>query len=349
MPDVLRCAQVCKLWQEAVNESTIWRSVTLSRYSLNLDKMVSFLQDVGTKHLRITECEISDDNCFKSPPAEKVMKQTEALLNPEEWGALRVSVQVSPGSSELDLYIWESTSSLFKELRPHKLTCLSKLGMLKSLVLTKIFTLQRDHYRKKPTFASAPESGECSTLRSFIEYHMEKSHPLNYLSFLICECPKFSLMKTISDLRFLPNLYGLHLLDIHIADGFESALQLCTNLKILRVSPLFRKRYAARDNGRIFEGVKKLNLTNFIWIFSNEYTTQCDKLVSEEMSEIVQAYVDPDFLLPIVGDPDFLRDDLPGLEHRLISFTLIDWCDLQNELQALMLQGTVQITLNRLD
>ncbi|XP_066262227.1 uncharacterized protein [Euwallacea similis] len=340
IPDVLRCAQVCKLWQEAVNESTIWRSVTLSRYSLNLDRMVSFLQDVGTKHLRITECEIANYNCSKNPPPAKFMKQTEALFDPKEWEALRVSVQVSPGCSDLDVYIWESASSLFKELRPHKLTCLSKLGTLKSLVLTKIFTLQRDHYRKKPTFAPTSETGESSTLRSFIEYHMEKSHPLNYLSFLICECPKFSLMKTIGDLRFLPNLHGLHLLDIHIAEGFEHSLKLCTNLKVLRVSPLFRKWYVARDNGRIFEGVKRLNLRNFIWIFSKDYAAQCYKLLTEEMSDYAHPHLRPDFLIPFIGDPDFLHDDLLGPEHWLPSFTLVEWSDLQNELQALMVQGT---------
>ncbi|XP_066262610.1 uncharacterized protein [Euwallacea similis] len=338
VPDVLRCMQVCKLWHQVINESTFWRSVSLSRYNLNLDKMISFLRDVGTKNLRIAECQISDvkHNCLR----------TDHSLSPDESEALQVSVQRNPGSTKLDIYLWGSTASLFKELRPHRLTCLAELRTLKSLVLTKIFALKRDYKRKQPIPSSTPESTQCSTLRDFIQSHMNNIHPLKYLSFLIYEFPKFNLMKTISDLRFLSNLRGLHLLEIPIMEGFENALNLCPDLKSLRLSPLFRRRYAARDNGRIFEGVKRLNLTNLVWIFSDDYTFQCDKLVTEEMSEIAQAYMDPDFLIPLIGDADFLHDELHGSEKLLPSFRLVEWSDLQDELQALMVGCRVQIIIN---
>ncbi|XP_066142487.1 uncharacterized protein [Euwallacea fornicatus] len=338
VPDVLRCMRVCKLWQEVVNESTFWRSIRLNRYTLNLDKMVSFLQDVGTKNLRITECKISDD--------EHDCLRTGEQLNPDESEALQVSVQMYPGSTKLDIYLWGSTASLFKELQPHRLTCLSELRTLKSLVLTKIFGLKRDYKRKQQISSSRPQLTHCSTLVKFIQSHLNNIHPLKYLSFLIYECPKFSLMKTISDLGFLPNFRGLHLLEIPIMEGFEDALNLCTDLKFLRLSPLFRKRHVARDNGRIFEGVKKLKLRNFIWIFSNDYTFQCDKLVTEEMSGIAQAYVNHDFLIPFIGNADFLHDDFHESEQQLPSFRLVEWSDLQDELKALMVGCRVQIIMN---
>ncbi|XP_066262274.1 uncharacterized protein [Euwallacea similis] len=352
VPDALHCSQVCKLWQQVIKESTVWNSIALSRYSLNLDKMVTFLYSFGTKHLRMRDCDFPNltDNRSRNLFESKCMKRTEHLLDLCEWEAFQVCVDILPRSKRLNVSVRRSSTGFTREPQPSRSRCVPDIKALQPLVMTTLYSIQRGYSCIEPPPACISDSdtqtfclNQCCNLRSVIMLHLDQPRPLKYFSFLICEFPRFNLVKTISDLRFLTNLYYLHLLEIYIEDGFENALKLCTHLEDFRIAPLLREKYVGRDNGRILHGVRELNLKSFVWIFSDQYVWHCNELIADEMAEFVQADFEPDFIVPFIGDADSLNDDLKQPEQAFPSFRLITGCDLQEELQALLVKCDVLV------
>ncbi|XP_066142490.1 uncharacterized protein [Euwallacea fornicatus] len=344
VPDVLRCRQVCKLWRDIIDSHhPTWRSLTFSqKHKLKIDQMIPFLRGVKPQYLRFIGCE------FVVPSIETSLESSEearlksvfqelCICNyprfPHEIVPRKVYLGWFAETSELKITLSSCYHSY--HISDERRIIQSLPGLIRELdnfkLLSIVWHIRQKFYR--PEELALPRSSYIPKTRNFPD--------LKELRFEYYEFPKKNITETVNSVRKLPHLTCLQLSEIEVPEGFETVLKLCTNLNDLIISPLLNKSSMGRINGRIFEGVKHLELKNLVWFFAYSYLQEFRKQFFVTFSYKLESWQ----TVPFVGDADCLHENFFDPEHKLPAWRLITFPDLKEELQKLMVNCEVTVQM----
>lgn len=292
IPDILRCGMVCKLWNQAIHNLSLWRTITLRNCKVKWDKLIDVILEFETRNLKLLKCDLLERSTFVGfhhLHTLIVPDLTSNLLESlaENCSSMRVlytNVICSSTNAVLDL----SCISKMKCLEDFKMTCnravkkeitLIERLSLKHLWLLKVQNLNMDANNWKSRGEKAGSSlvslglGGCERIPKNCIPFSEIMPRLTTIC--LCFCVAWNPLDFFHNISTLKNLKSLMLLEFTIKENFEEGLKLCTSLDTLTIVPSASRYQMGLYNGRIFRGVTKMQLKTLRWGFFANYMKHC--------------------------------------------------------------------------
>uniref|UniRef100_A0A336LMU4 CSON007359 protein n=1 Tax=Culicoides sonorensis TaxID=179676 RepID=A0A336LMU4_CULSO len=305
--ELLRCACVCRMWEQVANHLMLWKTVRMKNsmvndwsglsnklnnnktHSLDLKKMLiasdfeemwnSFSKNIG----KVTNLRSID---FCRCPAKVI----EELFNTNP--SIETINAVTINSNEIDLKNITKTTNL-RELRLRSTDCidivsditfLKELKCLTHLSLTSVTKLAvkdisvLEYLNNLETL----ELGECTDFpSSFASKILPNLKNLERLRLEKCQqkCSTSHILEAISQ---LPKLLQLELINFDVQSDFDAKLSNCTNLKRLLLIPTYVSQ-SATTNRLVLSAILKMSdtLQSFIWTITNELLRVTELYVEE--------------------------------------------------------------------
>lgn len=309
--ELLRAACVCRMWNQAAQNSLLWRTVRMKNSQVNdWSGLVSTLQRNGTRHLDLRKMPMpavasGNADAAWEPFSEHIGRHAELEAIDlcrvptqvverlfESNTALRIINSVSIKDGELSLLAIERLQQL-QELRLKPLNSmhidtlqpLQTLHNMRHLSLTSIKDIGHIGIAALGNLVQLEtlELGECHDLAA--GFGSDVLLRLTRLQRLRLErgtdCCTFEILDAVAQ---LPALAQLELVNFDIKPAFDVHLQRCTNVKRLLVIPTYISQ-SATTNHMILNALLNLadNLEQLTWVVTLEllrvtelYVDQCD-------------------------------------------------------------------------
>lgn len=316
--ELLRASCVCRMWNQAAQNSQLWRTVRMKNSQVNdWSGLVSTLKRNGTKHLDLRKMLIpasagGDDAWL--PFSQHIGRHAdleaidlcrlpasvvERLFASN--GALRVLNAVSIKDKRLSLVGVEQLQQL-RELRLKALSSieidslapLRSLQQLRHLSLTSVKELGSKEIAMlgELTGLESLELGDCCDLAA--GFAGDVLRPLRQLQRLRLEkgvesCCTFEIIDAVAQ---MPSLVQLELVNFDIKPEFDGHLAACRNVKRLLIIPTYISQ-SATTNHMILNALLRLagSLEQLTWVVTLEllrvtelYVDQCDGKRKERKS-----------------------------------------------------------------
>ena len=306
---MLRASCVCRMWNQAANNSLLWKTVRMKNSHVNdWSGFVNTLKRNGTKHLdlrKMLNAQNSDEAWQEF--SSNIGKVTEL----ESIDLCRTSSNVLEGLFESNPSLRIINALAIKDVEKLHLTNISNLQNLTELRLKSMNTLEVDsleplgsatslkhlsltsisdlgqksiHVLGNLTQLESLELGDCCHLTTdlFVVGVLSKLVNLERLRLEKGQkqCCTFDILDEIAK---MPGLAQLELVNFDVKPEFDKHLEGCRHLKRLLIIPTYISQ-SATTNHMILNGVLKLgNLEQLTWVVTLEllrvtelYVDQCD-------------------------------------------------------------------------
>ncbi|XP_050308680.1 uncharacterized protein LOC126745043 [Anthonomus grandis grandis] len=298
LTDILRCAQVCKLWNVVIENTQSWKTINLENAHINVHYMFKALSEKHrVTNLRLINCTLDvsdfDSNILKEMQIKRleISETPSVLLNSlsRELPTLEaLKAKCYASFNVLDLSVFSSLAHL-TELKlycnrqvDHLDELLLNLGQIRHLYL---LGLTAESIKTDPTGELIREATqkmqENDLLESFgldleqlpINFHILLRKFVKLKKLRLENCRKWDCRAVLTEISLKPNFTHLELIEVNVLDGFRNGFSLCKNVThfiIVLNTPRFNLEAFTSDVMLAIQNLSS-SLKKLTWGFSDRY------------------------------------------------------------------------------